>query len=837
MKNEKNTIYENSFEKFKDNTLNLSVTDEDEEENSKLIMADEDFKIICITENDDYTLGQSNHMLNDNQINFLISTNENTKNSNENMPKKFLYENIKEKINENYNKNNHFIYNDKFFNGSHKNKITEQEKNNKLKNTSVKNNDITKQEKEIIELERQQKILLNDIISGNIKKKSEEIYQKNLTYKKNFNNVNKVEKNKTFINEILKHETENSNKFKTVFSIMSENILENVIKNKDFKMNSYENLINENKLQQISEKLSRNIKIKTKEFLERNKNDEQKRRFKKIINSNLRSRSKGTKDNENNHNFNLRSPSALSSTDHNNCITNYSNNGVKIINIRSPEKFYLDQIEFEENKNLRIEEERKKFSEKTDKTLKNKPSINSHSRYLGSQKNSPFKTFKDTHTKLNKSNIKNFKKNNNYSLDNIKDNKKILSEKSINDVVNTLHYNIKRKNNKKSSEKLNKSSFIDELSDFKIGVSSNILVLKNFLEILKNALKKINLYNQIKESNIKIFLNFEEFTDTLYFSGFVKFEHRNNNDNDNYNSENISKNILDSKDYINHNSTNNYKSLHLSMDRKKFDLEKLKEKEIQLIKDSWKILISHQNLENSNENLLNINILIIFLITVIGVYKGDPLKEENNKSKCESNNNEFIKSDNKPQFNLENDFEISGSDDNKNTKKDVNFKVTFAKSCGNNFYHLKNKNLHKKISSCVNKQNCNDKKYLNMILGEIIKIFPGFDYKYFVYSTAITNQIKFIFRELYENWSNQIFSNKKDLRLKSKDIKIKSLEFTFKPKLYKTNVFNEKTYRNNFLLSSSNLFSLSTMDNENISKNKQTSLHDIYKNFKLRKER
>jgi len=160
----------------------------------------------------------------------------------------------------------------------------------------------------------------------------------------------------------------------------------------------------------------------------------------------------------------------------------------------------------------------------------------------------------------------------------------------------------------------------------------------------------------------------------------------------------------------------------------------------------------------------------------------------------------------------------------------------------NNISYSKNQRIKytENFDEYINKENA----YLLSIVAEIKIFFPNFNYKNLVYDCNVTNQIRIIFRELYENWANKMFSNKKTKRSISVETKINETKFNFKPKLEKSTILHATRFRNKILNNNAKLIS-STIEkiedtNSNILTEKSkkiVSLEEIYQNIKIKKER
>ncbi len=177
---------------------------------------------------------------------------------------------------------------------------------------------------------------------------------------------------------------------------------------------------------------------------------------------------------------------------------------------------------------------------------------------------------------------------------------------------------------------------------------------------------------------------------------------------------------------------------------------------------------------------------------------------------------------------------------NNSNKKNINKKSLNFSTDKPNLTDIDNKRI-KSVQSCIDKEN----GYLISVVFEIKKFFPNFDNKKFVYNSYVTNQIKVIFREFYENWSDKMFARKKTKRSISTDGKLKECVFSFKPKLNKITLFHATRYRNNLFNNHNKTDNVLLIDKKEDSnfyivseKNKKTvTLEQIYSNLKLKKEK
>lgn len=753
------------------------------------------------------------------------------------------------------------------------------ELNNNIKHNTQSNESFNLKDRSVIDNER---------LIKSLKKKRDDQTSKSKSSFKNMINYS----NNNILTNHSNGRNKSNGKVKTIFTLMSEKIF-NQISNAEksdekankAKLNTYEIMINENLLHQIGEKMNNNTKRITKNFITRNVQDSKFREFKKKMHYTTNSE----------HILSITRPqSALSSEKPNMILSakdNYNNKHkeklsktkIRQKNIRSPDKFFEDQIKWEEAKLNIIERERVMYVDKTNSLLKNKPDINKKSVDLAKRKKTKYNTFmksnqlrkskgkndvNNIHCFLTKQNIGNFKNNKDIIYKNMHTsliNKKQLPETDIKNLFEKL-YNEKNKQNRIRS--FSNDNEIPKQSYFKMSDSSNLLILKDFLNKFFFTLQELNLVKQAQKSvNKDIYINFEEFNILLHKTNFLKFDH-------------IFNSVNEPKKQEKENSIKN-----------KFCLSEkiLKEQEFILSRDAWKILIS-QNLDATN-NLLNINILIIFLIAILGIYKGDDKKESHSKTNenlktidlnindksntlladniNNTNPNEFFEkiSNDYTQININNNLctNISHNNNFYNQKDPKNtFGITFAKSPSNqnksnqykdsNVFNLSQDNKPHVISYFKNdliklEENSIEKinkanAYLLSIVSQIKGYFPNFNHKNLVYNSNVTHQIRVIFREFYENWANKAFANKKTKRSISVENKIKQTDFTFKPKLDKSTMIHATKYRNKILNNNTRFISYNYEKIEETNSyimteksKKIVTLEEIYQNIKIKKER
>jgi hypothetical protein len=735
------------------------------------------------------------------------------------------------------------------------------EKENSNKNTFDKISNINEEKKEFDKIKEIKKFNLKQ-------KKYMYVKGKNKNRNKNYGNNNNNEK-----------------KAKTVFSLLSEELTNNIlskskIKSKKENLNPFETLMNEVELQKINQKLNKNNKSIVDNFLIRNKNDVKVRQYKNQINLPERNQSSNIlKLNNNNSNDNKTNPpqsplsiySKISKNTNTNCNT-------KRLNIRSPEKFYYDQLLWKETKQKNEDIKRLKSIENEDSLFTNKPRMNKYSMDLVKKRFSPIKDYNynynsynnfddldfntnllkffrsnnnnshilDPHKRLNKTNIRNFKNDNENKFKNMysspRNNKK-LPKKNIDELIEKLL------SEKKAEDKLNKdkNNNINDIKETKepkeISNSSNLVLLRTFLKSLYYKIKEYDILNEIekksllnndndyKNNNINISkvitITLDQFEILLVKMGFIKKLNNNNTE--------VTKKILEKKCEKENSKVNKSND---------FTYEKNYNNNIKLLNDAWDILSSIHS-EKYGIYRVDFNLIIIFFLVILGIYRGNDklnneifyLKKKENLKKIDITNKD-IENYNYNLFTLENQNQNFNNDNNnlpysnkdllsmtfsgknkieKLQKIENNFKletITQENNTSNNdnnnhnYFNKNNLNINEDSS-----QNIEKNLYLNTITNDIKSFFPNFDKSYFIFKNESTSNIRCLYKEFYENWADRNFEN---IRKRKRYSQEKPIIYKFKPTLGKVSL--DLAQKSRLRYDSANMSNFSNENNINNTK-------------------
>jgi hypothetical protein len=363
--------------------------------------------------------------------------------------------------------------------------------------------------------------------------------------------------------------------------------------------------------------------------------------------------------------------------------------------------------------------------------------------------------------------------------------RKNLPKKYIDELIGNLFNEQKNAEIKFDINKINKIKYEDPKE---ISNSSNLVILRSFLNSFYNKIKSFDLINDFDEKNkskndninnnkdndidnhIKDFtITFEQFENILVKLGFMKkFDNENrkipisayaiekeklkeinNKNNDNIE---ISKkfNIKDSIGIYNINNKSN----------------KNRNKN-KLLNEAWDIL-TYINIEKYGIYRIDFNLIIVFFLIIIGIYRGnDKLNNENfylknNKIKRLIKFN--LKEKNVSKENLLS-FINTSEDRSKNTLSDDIKKEKLQNNDQNIENNIPNKIKQNDFNKVENYEDYNetiDKNlYINKITYDIKSIFPNFDKRYFIFENDTTVIIRTLFLIFYENWANMNFENKR----------------------------------------------------------------------------
>ena len=300
---------------------------------------------------------------------------------------------------------------------------------------------------------------------------------------------------------------------------------------------------------------------------------------------------------------------------------------------RSPEQFLKQQKDLEERHKKYIDKLAKKYIEEEKNTIKQKPTINKQSEKIANMKK---EGNKDIHLKLYEDYNLKKQREEKYKNDLIlKENKnKKLYNEEVKQNINKLYRDYeKRKNNfkEKTVRQLNEIKNMSAVS--LIEKKSNFIIYKKLINIYKNEItsmfnKNISDVFDITYSEYLLFIfklglverNYNEQKREKKNINIITSNNLVKNFNDKINNvetecfnTNIKNKIIFSQNILKRNTF--FKSR--SSEKNKLD----EESELNNIKNSWKIITKSKLF--SKENNGNSRRLLLFILSVYGIYKGD----------------------------------------------------------------------------------------------------------------------------------------------------------------------------------------------------------------------
>ena len=283
--------------------------------------------------------------------------------------------------------------------------------------------------------------------------------------------------------------------------------------------------------------------------------------------------------------------------------------------------------------------------------------------------------------------------------------------------------------------------------------SSKYIILEKFVKSFELCV--LNLFS-VKDNHLA---DFKQYSSMLYTLGFVKFEHLNQNIQI---TEEKKVDKLDKRASLK-------KSISRGISENSADrIVKKVDKELKIIKESWKFL-------SKNKDQVNTNQILVFLSGILGLYDGEkPLEIINNiVTNIKLVTNQNIRS------------KIIKIDDKKMSKS-VNKNLIQNKFQNN----LKNKNLSKSINERDLAKSVNSKseeKKKNEIL--LKKVIPELDLTVYSYSFKVVQYLKFFFRHFYDNRMNYLLHENRKMKTASQN------DLIFKPKLNTKTLKSAENYR------------------------------------------
>ena len=190
------------------------------------------------------------------------------------------------------------------------------------------------------------------------------------------------------------------------------------------------------------------------------------------------------------------------------------------------------------------------------------------------------------------------------------------------------------------------------------------------------------------------------------------------------------------------------------------------DKELKVIKESWKFLSKDKDKVNTNQ-------ILVFLSGILGLYDGEK-NEENailtTNIKLEKNN-----------FKNNISFDKNGSKSKSVTKDLLTNKLTVKKTI-----------LSKSLSERDKTKSVNSRSEEKVKKNEILlkKVVPELNLQLYSYSFKVVQYLKFFFRYFYDNRMNYLLhTNRKVKKISHND------DLVFKPKLNMKTLMSAENYR------------------------------------------
>jgi hypothetical protein len=361
----------------------------------------------------------------------------------------------------------------------------------------------------------------------------------------------------------------------------------------------------------------------------------------------------------------------------------------------------------------------------------------------------------------------------------------------------------------------------------------NVIYTDNYIRSNKFTFSNFNK----QESHCPTQSNLNSATQTQNSQLNLKIEVNNNIGNKRNSISNLKNN------FISNNATNN--SINIINDDLK-NLERKMENEMNLIKDSWRILTKKKNLDGGEK--VEIYEILLYMLSIQGLYKGslesleeegEDREEEREIEEKKDNDNKFNESLNKKSLSdKKNKMQIESTINNRNKEDNsskgngpmkfspINSLISFYNVSGTNF----NKSTLYKTPSIEMKDNL------------IAIALPEFDTKKYFYPTKIVKQIKMLFRKFYDNRKLFLISKKEEkFKLKLSNY-INDPECTFKPKITDNSIRSASEYRSRWIEKYSEANSKEEWNPSPESrilnkKNKKLKIEDVYEIQRKKKEK
>ena len=301
---------------------------------------------------------------------------------------------------------------------------------------------------------------------------------------------------------------------------------------------------------------------------------------------------------------------------------------------RSSEQFIKEQKIMEERHKVYLDKLVKKHIEEEKNSIKEKPTINKQSKKIANSKKSGNK---DIHLKLYEDyNIKKQKleeKNKNEWILRENKNKKIFNEE-VKQNINKLYKDYEKRKNNVKEKKIQKLNDIKNMSAVSlIEKKSNIIINRKLINIYKEVIK--SLFNKNISENF--YMDFSEYLSFIYKLGLVDKDYNNeesekknlniitnnsllkifddkiNNIESEYSNKFIKNKIIFSQNILKRNTF----AKSRSVERIKLD----EESEFKKVKNSWIIITKNKNFSKDEKG--NSRRILIFILSMYGIYKGD----------------------------------------------------------------------------------------------------------------------------------------------------------------------------------------------------------------------
>ena len=498
---------------------------------------------------------------------------------------------------------------------------------------------------------------------------------------------------------------------------------------------------------------------------------------------------------------------------------------------RSPEQFIKEQEILEEKHKSYIKNLVKKYNEEEKTFIKDRPTIDKQSEKLAKMKNSGnkdihLKLYEDYNDKKQKIEEK-FRKI--YIVKPMNKYKKIDNEQVM-QKAKKLHNDYEKRINTVNENKIKQLNDIKNMSAVSlVQKKSNIIIYKKLINNYKNIMKI--MFN--KDISDKFDINYYDYLTFIFKLDLIDKNYNpknkeqkninittsnniaknisniyNNFDTERYNNDNIKNKIIFSKNILKRNTY--FKSK--SVEKNKIN----EETELKTIKNSWKIITKNKSFSENVQG--NTRRILLFLLSVYGIYKGD-LNDDFIKKELP-----FLLQDNDEMYYIE---------------------INLAKQIYK-YFHIFRNNAMNNIS-LKNKEKEKERRLIHDKSENIIRFHnlkTNRDSKGNIITTECNNEKNFVKKNkqifsgskstkkmsVFQNLNNNIFKKKtfNDKHIINKNIieKTKSISKNEKKdNISNANKNNDKRYSNN---------------NENekmLNNSEQINLNNLKKNLKPKKEK